>query len=137
MRHGGVTAAPGDLDIESIGAGHDRPFGDAKSARRHARPVVQSKYHIHRKALKQPLLDHHPAATFMLFGGLEDEIHRTIEIAQLAQGFGGTQQHGRMPVVATGVHASLVCRMMREGVQFAERQGIHVGTQTDCTRAAP
>jgi hypothetical protein len=87
------------------------------------------------KRSNKPLLDHHPAAAFVLFGGLEDEIRRAVEVAQLAQGFGGTQQHGGMPVVATGVHAPLVRRVMREGVQFAERQGVHVGTQTDRTRS--
>jgi hypothetical protein len=82
VRHRGVAAAPGDLDLEAVGAGHHRPFGDAEAAGRHARPVVQAEHHVHGEALEQALLDHDAAAALVFLGRLEDEIHRAVEIAQ-------------------------------------------------------
>ena len=46
------------------------------------------------------------------------------------------EQHGRMSVVAAGVHASGVFRTMRKIVFLLQRQSVHVGTQANGTPAA-
>ncbi len=81
MRHGGVPATAGDRDAKAVRARHHRPFGDAETARGQPRPVMQTEYTRHREALEQAFFDHHPAAAFVLFGGLKNEIHRAVKIA--------------------------------------------------------
>jgi hypothetical protein len=61
-------------------------------------------------------------------GGLEDQVHRTVEIGLLRQQRGCAQQHGGVAVMAAGMHAARVLAGMPEGVELRHRQRIHVGT---------
>ena len=100
-------------------------------AERHARLVVDRKHRVAGELLEQAVLDHRLAAAAALLGRLEDEVHRTLEVAALAQHLGGAQQHGRVAVVAAGMHAAGVLRAMLEVVGLVHRQAVHVGAQAD------
>ena len=50
------------------------------------------------------LADHGLAAGAPLFRWLEDHDGRAVEVAGLGEVFRGAEQHGRMAVMATGVH---------------------------------
>jgi len=92
--------------------------------------------HIARKALKQALVDHLLGAGTALFGRLKDEVHDAIEPAMQGQPARAGEQHGRVAIVAAGMHAPLVLRGMIKGVVLLQGQGIHIGPQTDGARAA-
>jgi len=64
-------------------------------------------------------------------GRRENENGDTIEIGMSGQMPRRTEQHGGVAVVAAGVHPPRMLRMVRELIEFGERQGIHVGAQAD------
>ncbi len=92
---------------------------------------MQAEHRLDRKALEQAILDHHRRPAFRFLGRLEDEHGDAVEIRVVGQVAGGAEQHGGMAVVAAGVHLALVFRVMREFVQFAQRQRVHVGAQAN------
>jgi len=65
------------------------------------------------------------------FGGLEDQVHRAVEIAVPREVLRRRQQHGGVAVVAAGVHLAGDGAGVREGVELGHRQRIHVGAQAD------
>ncbi len=70
----------------------------------------------------------------MLLRRLEDEMHRAVEPPFMTQGnqrLGRAEQHRRMAVMAAGMHLSGMGRTVRKGVEFIERQRVHVGAQPD------
>lgn len=46
----------------------------------HSRPVVHAENSVAGKLIEQPFFDHDSAATFVLFGGLKDDVDRAGEI---------------------------------------------------------
>ena len=54
-----------------------------------------------------------------------------VEVPRLGQIPGSTQQHGRVAVMAAGMHYALARRVVGELVGFFDRQGIHVRSQPD------
>ena len=134
FRAGAVRAAAGDGDVEIGAACHHRAGADLKSADRQPRPVVHAKNRIARKALEEPILHHRLAAAEPFFGRLKDQMDSAVEFAALGQVAGGAEQHRGVPVVAAGVHASLMARTIGEIRGFLDRQRIHVSPQTDRAR---
>ena len=66
-------------------------------------------------------------------GRLEDQVHRAVEGPVLREMLGGRKQHGRVAVVAAGVHLAGVPAGVREGVVLGDRQRVDVGAQSDRT----
>jgi hypothetical protein len=89
------------------------------------------------KALEEPLFHHHFAAAAAFLGRLEHDIGGAGEVARLREIARGAEQHRRMAVVAAGVHAALVLRLVREGVQLLHRQAVHVGAQRNAFPVGP
>src|SRR5690606_26806117 len=83
------------------------------------------------------VFDHHPRAARGFFGGLENEMHRAVEIARLRQIFCGAAQHGAMTVMAAGMHDVRMDRSMGKSVFLLHGQGVHIGTETDAARGMP
>ncbi len=99
---------------------------------------MDAEYRIAREFIEQPVLHHGTRAGVAAFlGRLEDEHHRSIEIAMRGQVLRRPQQHGRVPIVATAVHASTDGRFVGKSIVFGHGQRIHVGTQADSLLAAP
>jgi hypothetical protein len=96
---------------------------------------VRAEHGLHREALEQPVAHHLAGAAAAFFGRLEDEVHGAIEVAVLRQVLGGSEQHRRVAVVAAGVHLPGLRALVREGVELGDRQGVHVGAQSDRARA--
>ncbi len=65
---------------------------------------MHAEHGLDRELVEQPLLHHDASAALVLLGGLEDEMHDAVEIARLGEIFGGAEQHGRVAVMAAGVH---------------------------------
>ena len=78
-----------------------------------------------------PVVDHRLAAGAALLGGLEDDDGRAVEVARLAQILGGAEQHGRVPVVAAGVHLARRLGGVGQAGRLRHRQRIHVGAHAD------
>ena len=77
-------------------------------------------------------IPHHGAAAGPAFlGRLEDHDSSAGEVAGFGKIFGGTQQHGGMAVMATGVHLSRYRRPVGQVVRLLDRQCVHVGAQSD------
>ncbi|MNI68317.1 hypothetical protein D3C73_1240030 [compost metagenome] len=91
------------------------------------------------KALEQAVFDHGARARLAAFlGGLEDAVDGAVELGVMRQVPGGGKQDGGVAVVAAGVHAVVVLRLVRKRIGFGHGQRVHVGAQADTagTRAA-
>ena len=135
MRPGGMAAGADELDRELVGGRHRRSLAHRKTAGGSVGPVVQAEHRLHGKAFEKAVGNHGRRAALPLLGGLEQKHHGAVEIRVFGQMGRRTQQHGRVPVVAAGVHPPRVTGMMVEIVLFLDRQRIHIGTQADGTTA--
>jgi hypothetical protein len=80
---------------------------------------------------EDPGVDHSADAEVALLAGLEHEDHRpTHPGPAFAEEAGRTDQHGHVEIVAAGMHARPVERVVDAGL-LRERQRIHVGAQQD------
>ena len=131
---GAVRAAAGDGDIEVAAACHHRAGADLEFADREPRPVMHAKDRVARKALEQPVLDHRFAAAEPFFGGLKDQVDGPVELAGLGQVSRCAEQHRGVPVMAAGVHPTLMARAVGEIGRLLDRQRVHVGPQPDRAR---
>ena len=59
---------------------------------------------LHAEAIHQAVIDHGLAAPAALFRRLEDDDRRACEVAGLGEVTGCSQEHGRVAVMAAGVH---------------------------------
>src|SRR5262249_16445636 len=84
-------------------------------------------------------LDHHLAAAPAFLCRLEDHVRGAVEVARFLQVAGRTEQHGRVAVVAAGVHAPGMRRLVRDVGGLVHRQAVPVGPQADraAARALP
>jgi hypothetical protein len=72
-----------------------------------------------------------PAAAPAFLGRLEDQHGRAGKTAGLRKVFRGTEQHRGVPVVAAGVHLAGRGRAVGKVRPLRDRQGVHVGPQSD------
>ena len=90
---------------------------------------------------QRPVLDHGNRATRRHFlGRLEQDLDRSRKLVlAIDQQPGQPQQHGRVRIVAAGVHHAGVSRSVLNIVLFEDRQGIHVGPHhaRPCRRRVP
>ena len=118
-------------DFEYVVGAHQRARAHGECAERLARPVVHAVHRMHRKAVEQAFLDHHPAPAFVLFGGLEDEVHRAREVLLARERCGGAEQHGRVAVVAARMHPAFVARGIGHTRALLDVQRIEIRAQAD------
>ena len=131
LRFGGMAPFARQVNIELIGRGEKWAGADRECARRHPRPIVHPVDLLDAEALHHPVINHFAAATAALFGGLEDDGNCAIKIARLSQIFCGTKQHGRVPVMAAGMHCTGCFRGIIKPRFLMDRQGIHICAQPD------
>jgi hypothetical protein len=81
--------------------------------------------------LEQPVAQHGPRPAEPLFRGLEDEMHRTAEIARFGEIARGAKQHSRVAVVTAAMEPVRDRRAPGKAGLFVHGQRIHVGAQTD------
>jgi len=120
-----------DGDVKFVARGHHRPRAHGKVAHGHAGPVVHAKHRLHREALEQAVRDHLTCSAAAFFGGLEDQVHRAVEVAVPREVVGRREQHRRVAVVAAGVHTARMAARVRKAVCLVDGQRVHVGAQPD------
>ena len=130
-----MAALAGYNHFKFIAGGHHWPWRHAKGAERHARPVMHPIYGIHRTLGEQAVFHHLSGAAAAFFGRLKNQVHGAVEIALLRQILRGPEQHRHVAVMAASVHLAVMRGAVREGIRFLHRQCIHVGAQSDRTRA--
>jgi hypothetical protein len=135
--HGSVPALAPEGDLEFVARCHHRPGTHGKRAFGQPRPVVQPKHRFHRKPLEQPIVHHAFCSATTFLCGLEDQVHRSIEIALLCQRLGRAQQHGGVAIVAAAVHLAGVLAGVGKGVEFRHGQRVHIGAQAHRTATGP
>ena len=86
---------------------------------------------VDREAGEEPLLDHRLAAALALLGRLEDHVHRPGEVRLFGEAAGGAEQHGRVPVVAAGVHLAGNGRAIVAAGRLLDVERVEVGAQAD------
>ena len=86
---------------------------------------------VRREALEQAILHHGASAALVLLRRLEDEINRAVEIARLGEVFRRAQQHGRVPVMAAGMHLAGIAGPVFETVRLLDVERVHVGPDGD------
>ena len=131
MRFGRMPALARQRDIKLIRRRHHRPFTNGKMADRNAGHVVHAIDFLNAPAGDQAILHHLFPTPAALFRRLEDNDDRAIEIPRLAQVFRRPQQHGRMPVMAAGVHLARHGAGIRHPCLLEYRQRIHIRAQTN------
>jgi hypothetical protein len=131
MRLGGVAAMALDVDGKLVRGRHQRPGPDGKMAERQARHVVHAIDLVNPEPLHHPVLDHGAAAGAALLRRLEDEQGRAGEAARLGEIARRAQKHGRVAVVAAGMHLAGHCGEPRLAAFLGDRQRVHVGPQAD------
>ena len=129
MRHGAMRPFSRDIHFQIGDRRHHRAFAPQESAFRRARPIMHAENTFHREARKQPFLHHQFAAGQVFFRRLENHINRAIEIARLRQVSRRTQQHGGMPIMATGMHLARNFGSIRQPGFFHDGQRINIGAQ--------
>ena len=126
LRPRAVRAPPAHGDIEERAPGHLRTRRDRELAQRHVGPVVDGVDRVAGKPLEQPVLQHRQGPAGALLAGLEDEVHRAVEVAGFRQVSRRAQQHRGVPVMAAGVHLAGGAAGIGNVVRLAHRQRIHV-----------
>src|SRR5690606_17416413 len=106
---------------------HERPLADEDLAEGKARIIVETEYGVAWEALEEAVLDHQLGAAEILLRRLEDEMDRAVEIAAFGQQPGGTEEHGRMPVMSTGMHQPFRLAGVFSAGLFVDRQCIDIG----------
>ena len=134
VRLRGVRALAFDGHAELVTGCHHRPRDHTEAACRQAWPVVHAVHGVHRELVEQTILDHLARAGAAFFGGLENQVHRAVEVAVTRQIVGCAQQHRGMTVVTACMHLAGVARRMVKCVEFLHGQRVHVGAQADCAR---
>ncbi len=127
-----VPALARDVDMKSIDSGEDGTGRGVERANGRAGGAVQGIDLGNVETVQDPLLHHDLRTAAALFGRLKNEGDPPCKIAGLRQIARGTQQHGRVPVVAAGMHLARIGRGIVKARLLIHRQGIHIGTQSNC-----
>ncbi len=131
MRLGTVPALSDDLDDRLVDRGHRRAGNKAELPRRDIRPIVQAEDGIDRKAIEKPFRQHLACTRANLLGWLEYQPQGATEIAAFGEITGGSQQDRCMSVVTAGMHDAGIGTLILETGRLLDRQGIHVGADSD------
>ena len=131
----GVGAFAANGDAKLVGGCHHGARAQGELASGQSWPVVHRVDGLHGKALKETVFDHLARPTPAFFGGLKNQIHRSLKIGVLGQVLGRCQEHGGVSVVAARVHAPGVDARVGKAVFLAHGEGVHVGPESDGTCA--
>jgi hypothetical protein len=131
VRHRAMAADAGDVDLERVDRGHDRPRRRQDLPQFQPRHVVDGIDAADAEAVHDALFAHHPGPAAVFLGGLEDQRDLAREIPRLGQVFRRPQQHRRVPVMAAGMHLARGGGGMRGPRRLHDRQRIHIGAQPD------
>ena len=124
-----VTALACHLDGDAVGSSHHGAGVQANGARAHLRPVVHSIHRLHRKTVKQTVVNHGLGAGITLFTGLKNQHRRTVKLPSFGQVAGRPDQHRCVSVVTAAMHQTLLVRTPGKVVVLCHGQGIHIGPQ--------
>jgi hypothetical protein len=125
-----------DADGDVIARRHGRAIAEHKVPHRHAGHVVHGKHGVAGVVLEQAIVHHADRAATAFFGRLKNQVQRAVKFRRLRDGFGCGQQHGRVTVVATGMHQALACAGPLGAGGFLNGQGVHVGADAELALAA-
>ena len=119
-----------DFHEHAVARCHECTAAQQNSALRGPWVVVHGKDRIARESVEESVLDHGLGAAVkaFLFGGLKDQVQGARKIPVFGQPLCSAQQHGHVPIVATGMHATRNGARMRCACALVDWQGIHVGT---------
>ncbi len=125
---------PSEGNLEPVGRGHQRAVPVADFARRKPLPqvsYVQSDDGVHFRIFEDAVLDHRGRALAVLFGGLEDQLHRPGQfVAAVRKDLRRPQQYRRVRVVPAGVHVPVGRREWEAGV-LEHVEGVVVGSDAE------
>ena len=136
LRHGAVAARAANVEVEEIGARHGFARFDTDLFRLSIGVVVHPVDFVAGEAPKQVVGQHGAGAAQAFLGRLEDEDCGSGEVLGFRQIPRGAQQHGRMGVMAAGVHDARRLRGEGQVGALVNRQGVHIGAQTDAPPVA-
>ena len=126
-----MAATANDLDAAVVRGRHESTLAKHEGALRCTRVVVQAKNRVARKAFEQTIGNHllRTAVLARLFGRLKHQVHRALELPCFGQLLRGPHQHGRVAIVAAGVHGACMGTGIGPAGFFLNGQGVHVGAQ--------
>ncbi len=131
MRSRSVGAHALDIDGECIRRRHHRSGPDAKGANRHTRIIVHAVDFTDAETIQHSVVEHRLGARTAFFCRLKDHHCSACKVAGVGEVARGAEQHGRVAIMAAGVHLARHGRLVRKIIGLFDRQRIHVGAQPD------
>ena len=107
MRHRGMPATAGQGDLEPVSRRHRRAMLNSGLTNIQPRPVMHPPYGFYGELIKQTFVTHDFAAAAIFLSRLKNHNNITVKMAVICQIFCRAKQHGRMPVMAAGMHDSI------------------------------
>ena len=106
--------------MELVARGHDRTGTQRHVPGGYAWPIVHPEHGVNRESIEEAILDHLARTPTALLRRLENADHPAREVTVPAQVVRSRQKHGRMPVVAAGVHLAWVGAGVGKRVFFSD-----------------
>ncbi len=131
VRHRGVTGYALEGDFHPRAARHHGPGMQHDDTSLQPRPIVVSKYAVHRKTLEESIGEHCSCSPIPLLGGLKDKPHRAGPRLIVGKQRGRPEKTGGMPVMSTRMHDAIRCRCVRKARRFANWKRVHVGAEAN------
>ena len=120
-----------DGDDAGVAAGHGKTRNGHELPLRHTRHVVHAKHGVAGKEFQKSVLQHLERPRQPFFSRLENSVHDAVKVAGSRQMTRRRQEHGGVPIVATGVHLAKHFAGPGFARSFINRQRIHVGAQAN------
>ena len=92
---------------------------------------MHGKHRINWVALKQAVVNHALGTGSAFFCRLENKGNTAFEVGVFCDFLRGSQQHGHMAIVTTGMHFPGVAGGVRKLIAFLDGERVHVGSQAD------
>ncbi len=108
MRHCAVSTFPLNLDNKFIGSCHNWARNRRKLTGRHFWPIVEAINLITWKLFEKPIINHSFSTSKAFFCRLKNYVNSARKISGLCKVLSSAKQHSGVPVMAAGMHHTLV-----------------------------
>ena len=126
---GSVRALPDNLNREIIRRRIDGALGHDDGPRMIVAVEMAAEYHA--RAFQRPCFDHGQRAGAFFLCRLKNQSHGSRQVFLLGEKRRRAEQHGGVPIVAAGVHDTVMDRREIQAGVFLNRQRVRIGTQDD------
>ena len=117
-------------NFKRIGCGKERTGANGEGSDGSARPIVHAVDFVDAKPFHHAVFAHFEPTTAAFFGWLKDHRHGSIKIAGFGKIFCSPQQHGRVTIMAAGMHHTGGFGGIGQPSGLFYGQRVHIGPQS-------